>query len=201
MRRSGCERSGRDSPRTSARASRASRASGTLSRRGRLHPYPPAPAPLVIHWFADNTTAAYELAVAQHKPLVLATGTMTEAYFTRLQKEILSSPELAQLAPYAIFAYADPSHDLVAKNIGEGTPLRQVAQHLPPRTKSRSAGRGSANRRCVRCANRVHISVDAHAQSRLAADQTARRDRHGCRRANRLPLMTRSAPAPRACSE
>lgn len=79
----------------------------------------PGPAPLVIHWFVDNTAAAYELAVAQHKPLVLATGTFSAPYFTRLKNEVFSSLELAQLAPYAIFAYADPSHDIVARNFGK----------------------------------------------------------------------------------
>jgi hypothetical protein len=80
---------------------------------------PPAPAPLVIHWFVNNTAAAYELAVMQHKPLVLATGDFNGMYFRRLRNEVLSSPVLAQLAPYAIFAYADPSHDIVAKNFGK----------------------------------------------------------------------------------
>ena len=80
---------------------------------------PSVQAPPVIHWFVDNTAAAYELALAQHKPLVLATGDFKGVYFQRLRNEVFSSRELAQLAPYAIFAYADPSHDIVARNFGK----------------------------------------------------------------------------------
>jgi predicted metalloprotease len=86
--------------------------SGTTSQ-------PPAPASLVIHWFVDNTADAYDLGVAQHKPIVLVTGDFNGTYFKRLRNEVLSSPQLAQLAPYAIFVYADPSHDIVAKNFGK----------------------------------------------------------------------------------
>ncbi len=79
----------------------------------------PAPAPPVIHWFVDNTTDAYDLGVAQHKPIVLVTGDFSGMYFRRLKNEVLLSPQLAQLAPYAIFVYADPSHDVVARNFGK----------------------------------------------------------------------------------
>src|SRR6185437_3713860 len=94
-----------------ARFGRAVASSPTTSRA-------PAPAPMTIRWFVNDTRDAYELALAQHKPLVLATGGFDAPYFERLKAGVFTSPELAQLAPYAIFAYADPSKDLVAKNIG-----------------------------------------------------------------------------------
>jgi predicted metalloprotease len=81
--------------------------------------HPTVEIPLGIHWFADNTADAYDLGVAQHKPIVLVTGDFNAIYFRRLKNEVFSSPQLAQLAPYAIFVYADPSHDIVAKNIGK----------------------------------------------------------------------------------
>jgi predicted metalloprotease len=80
---------------------------------------PPVVVPLVINWFVDKTGDAYDLGVAQHKPIVLVTGDFNAVYFKRLKNEVLGSPELAQLAPYAIFVYADPNHDLVAKNFGK----------------------------------------------------------------------------------
>jgi uncharacterized protein len=99
---------------------------GNVSRFGRrvvqsqtAAPRPPVVVPLVINWFVDNTADAYDLGVAQHKPIVLVTGDFNAVYFGRMKNEVFNSPQLAQLASYAIFVYADPSHDLVAKNIGK----------------------------------------------------------------------------------
>ncbi|MEO6865613.1 MAG: neutral zinc metallopeptidase [Gemmatimonadaceae bacterium] len=82
-------------------------------------PQSPALARMAIHWFVNKTADAYDLAVSQHKPIVLATGDFNAPYFQRLKNEVFSSPELAQLAPYAVFVYADPSHDVAAKRIGK----------------------------------------------------------------------------------
>lgn len=85
---------------------------------GRTTSQAPAEAPVAIHWFVNDTQGAYALALAQHKPLVLATGGFDAPYFQRLKAGVFTSAELAQLAPYAIFAYADPSKDLAAKQVG-----------------------------------------------------------------------------------
>ncbi len=87
--------------------------------QGQTASRPPVAVPLVINWFVDKTADAYDLGVAQHKPIVLVTGDFNAVYFTRMKNEVFNSPVLARLAPYAIFVYADPSHDLVAKNIGK----------------------------------------------------------------------------------
>lgn len=87
--------------------------------QSRAAPRPPVVVPLAIHWFVDNTADAYDLGIAQHKPIVLVTGDFNAVYFRRLKNEVFASPQLAELAPYAIFVYADPSHDIVAKNIGK----------------------------------------------------------------------------------
>ncbi len=92
------------------RFGRAVASNGTTSRA-------PTAAPTAIHWFVNDTEGAYALALAQHKPLVIATGGFSAPYFQRLKAGVFTSPQLAQLAPYAIFAYADPSQDMAAKKI------------------------------------------------------------------------------------
>jgi hypothetical protein len=71
-----------------------------------------------IHWYVDKTADAYDVAVAQKKPLILVSGDANGMYFRRLKNEVLFSPALATLASVAIFAYADPTRDVVAKNMG-----------------------------------------------------------------------------------
>ncbi|MDQ6830026.1 MAG: neutral zinc metallopeptidase [Gemmatimonadota bacterium] len=80
-------------------------------------PRPLASGPQSIHWFVDSTAEAYDLAVAQRRPIVLVTGDFNGVYFKRLKNEVLISSRLTQLAPFAVFAYADPSHDIVARNM------------------------------------------------------------------------------------
>jgi len=76
-------------------------------------------APPTIRWFVDRTGDAYDLAVQEGKPVVFVYGIADATYFLRLKHEVLGSPELARLAPYAIFVYADPAHDVVTRNFGK----------------------------------------------------------------------------------
>ncbi|MEO8562032.1 MAG: neutral zinc metallopeptidase [bacterium] len=72
-----------------------------------------------IQWYADRTADAYDFAVSQRKPLVLVTGSATGQYFRRLKSEVLDSPQLAALSTVAVFAYADPANDVVARNMAK----------------------------------------------------------------------------------
>ncbi len=78
-----------------------------------------AAAATTIHWYVNNTADAYDRGVAENKPIVLVSGDANGANFSRLKRETLESPVLAPLANAAIFVYADPARDVVARTIGK----------------------------------------------------------------------------------
>ncbi|MEP6765716.1 MAG: neutral zinc metallopeptidase [Gemmatimonadaceae bacterium] len=71
-----------------------------------------------LQWYVNNVADAYNLAVAENKPLVLVSGDVNGQFFQRLKRETLESPEMATLRNVAIFAYSDPARDITARNIG-----------------------------------------------------------------------------------
>lgn len=78
-----------------------------------------APALTTIRWYVNNTADAYDRGVAENRPIVLVSGAANGANFIRLKRETLESPVLAPLANAAIFVYADPARDVVARTIGK----------------------------------------------------------------------------------
>lgn len=83
-------------------------------------PRPGKDPPLTaVRWYVNNAGGAYDLGVAQNKPIVMVSGDRNGANFIRLKKETLESPVLAGLANVAIFVYTDPASDLVARNLGK----------------------------------------------------------------------------------
>jgi hypothetical protein len=78
-----------------------------------------AAAVTTIRWYVNNTADAYDRGVAENKPIVLVSGDANGANFIRLKQETLESAVLAPLANAAIFVYADPARDIVARNIGK----------------------------------------------------------------------------------
>ena len=71
-----------------------------------------------IRWYVNDFVGAYKRGLAENKPVIFVSGNTSSAEFTRLRHETLESAALSKLAPYAVFAYSDPSRDQVARTVG-----------------------------------------------------------------------------------